>query len=273
MKYFLTTLLALTTQAFTINANIPIRFADPELRVHVADNTCANVTDSADEIMDMVEEAASNYWNKIATSSLHIKGGNILTVDSDYTTEQICSSGEAGCSSQVPDTNTGILIVCNRNTSVFTSTGILAVTLPNNLDGATIRGSVIGINDIAGTRYNSETRAQKIALFAHEIGHAFGLGHSKITDSLMYYRNMTGRETIGEDDWDGATYLYPKEQIPMCGTIEEINKQVDDKLHKSDLHHHNEHAPAKPSGGAVMGLFMLLLALVMTKYRTLEKIS
>ncbi|AYF44350.1 metallopeptidase family M84 [Halobacteriovorax sp. BALOs_7] len=269
MKILLSFILAFSAQAFTINANIPIRFADPEIRVHVADNACSNITDSADEIMDMVEIAASNYWNKISTSSLHLKGGNIQTVDSAYTTNGICNAGSAGCSTQVPDTNRDILIVCNGNTDVFTSVGILAVTLPNNLSGATIVGSVIGINDISGTKYNEQTRAQKIALFAHEIGHAFGLGHSKLEDSLMYFRNLTGRETIGEDDWDGATYLYPKEQIPMCGTIEQIDKQIDDKLEGTNL---SEQSPAKPSGGFFIGAIMLLLSLIITRFTNQEKI-
>lgn len=266
MKILLSFILTLTANAFTINANIPIRFSNPEIRVHVADNACANVTDSADEIMDMVEDAASNYWNKIATSSLHLKGGSIKTVDAAYTTEEFCTGDPVNC---IPETNRDILIVCNGNTADFTSVGILAVTLPNNLSGTTIRGSVIGINDIAGTKYNEQTRAQKVALFAHEIGHAFGLGHSSLEDSLMYFRNLTGRETIGEDDWDGATYLYPKEQIPMCGTIEDVSQQVDDKYIGENL---SEQVPAKPSGGFFIGALMLLLGLILTKFKILKNI-
>ncbi|MFG1498619.1 matrixin family metalloprotease [Halobacteriovorax sp. XZX-3] len=271
MKFIISLLLSTYTLAFTINANIPIRFASPEIRVDIADNACANITDSADEIMDMVEIAVSDYWNKIATSSLHLKGGDILTVNNDYTTEQICAAGEAGCVSQVPSTNTQILIVCNSNNTVFTSTGILAVTLPNNLNGTVIQGSVIGLNDIAGTRYNDQTRAQKIALFAHEIGHAFGLGHSSKESSLMYFRNLTGRETIGQDDWDGATYLYPKEQIPMCGSIAPIKDSakydghIYEDIEKKISTEFSEHPPAKDSAALIAGLCMLLLVLVSTK--------
>ncbi|MFG1486784.1 matrixin family metalloprotease [Halobacteriovorax sp. RZ-1] len=271
MKLILCLLFSTYSFAFTINANIPIRFSNPEIRVDVADNACANITDSADEIMDMVEIAASEYWNKIATSSLHLKGGNILTVDADYTTEQICAAGEAGCVSQVPSTNTQILIVCNSNNTVFTSTGILAVTLPNNLSGTEIQGSVIGLNDIAGTRYNDQTRAQKIALFAHEIGHAFGLGHSSKESSLMYFRNLTGRETIGQDDWDGATYLYPKEQIPMCGSIAPVKDSanlgghINEEIEKKISTQYSERPSAKDSAALIAGLGMLLLVLVTSK--------
>lgn len=257
MKIIVALLINFAAMAFTINANIPIRFANPEIRVHIANNACANVTDTADEIMDLVEIAVNEYWNKISTSSLHLKGGDLMSVAAAYTTDQICSTSEPGCTTPVPSTNTDILIVCNGNTSVFTSTGILAVTLPNNLSGTTIRGAVIGINDIAGTRYNTQTREQKISLFAHEIGHAFGLGHSSVKDSLMYFQNLTGRETIGRDDWDGATYLYPKDQLPICGSIDVIDDRIDNGGNEI-----RERSSAKDSVGFMAGLAMLILGLL-----------
>ncbi len=251
MKLLIALLISTYSYAsFTILANVPIRFANPEIRVDVAADGCANLNDTPDEILDMVDIAVSEYWNKISTSSLHLRAGDIVTVSSDYNNNMICDEDEPTCLNPVPNTNKQVLIVCNSNNNPFSSSGILAVTLPNNLNGAEIVGAVIGINAKATTKYNDQTRAQKIALLAHEIGHAFGLGHSSDTASLMYFRNLSGRETIGVDDWQGATYLYPKEQAPICGTVEKIDDEI------------REHPTAKTSAGLKAGLGVLLLSLI-----------
>jgi hypothetical protein len=41
----------------------------------------------------------------------------------------------------------------------------------------------------------------------------------------MYAANINGRVALCQDDWDGITFLYPKEQgaMAVCGTIEDIN--------------------------------------------------
>jgi hypothetical protein len=75
------------------------------------------------------------------------------------------------------------------------------------------------------------------AVIAHEIGHAFGLGHSEYKHNLMYY--SVGGKTqkwLGIDDIDGATYLYPHDAemaglLGSCGTIKDISKH---KLENSD---------------------------------------
>ena len=56
---------------------------------------------------------------------------------------------------------------------------------------------------------------------AHEIGHAFGLGHTSISDALMFYATMDKRVALGQDDIDGMTYLYPAEQpkVLSCGSV------------------------------------------------------
>ena len=53
----------------------------------------------------------------------------------------------------------------------------------------------------------------KIVL-AHEMGHLLGLGHSADTKALMYY-DASAKTTLGlaKDDYDGITYLYPRDEI------------------------------------------------------------
>ena len=80
------------------------------------------------------------------------------------------------------------------------------------------------INDVAGTQFAVKSRTEKVSIIAHELGHAFGLGHSPVKDSLMYYATINMRESLGSDDIDGISYLYPKQQPMSCGSIVDKSK-------------------------------------------------
>ena len=78
---------------------------------------------------------------------------------------------------------------------------------------------------MSNNSFNSKSRGEQVAIIAHEIGHAIGLGHSQFDHNLMYYQSISTRERLGWDDIDGVTYLYPTEQpIGGCGVIEDISK-------------------------------------------------
>jgi hypothetical protein len=102
-------------------------------------------------------------------------------------------------------------------------TGVIAVTVPNNFSGKKIAGAVILIND-SGT-FGNLSRNDQIAVLAHEMGHALGLGHSEDDAALMYYRTIDLRSNLGQDDIDGISYLYPMHVDAFglfggfCGTI------------------------------------------------------
>ena len=215
------TLLLNYAHGFNLNGSALATYGDPTIFIHVGDNQCANFTDSPEDIMDMVRVAMDQYWNTVSTSELELKAGSIKNVAASFYTDQICSPA-VGC---VPAVDSGILIVCNSNGSTFSSAGILAVALPNNVSGATINGCVIGLNSIASSKFITSSRESKISTLAHEIGHCIGLGHPEHQDSLMYQSTIGKRFKLGRDDWDGATFLYPKDQGPagFCGTIYDIN--------------------------------------------------
>ncbi|OIQ20470.1 MAG: hypothetical protein BM556_00580 [Bacteriovorax sp. MedPE-SWde] len=221
-KILLLLLISSYTYAFTLVGSSIAVFEEGDITVNVGAQACTNVTDSPDELLNLVSEATEKFWNRVSTSELELQVGSLQTISASFYTDQICSSG-AGC---VPAVSSGILIVCNSNTTTFNSASKLAVALPNNVSGSNIVGAIVAINDAAGTSFNTQTREEKISVLAHEIGHAFGLGHSKFKDSLMFPANQSGRTNLGRDDWDGATFLYPKEQGPMglCGTTTDVSK-------------------------------------------------
>jgi len=97
----------------------------------------------------------------------------------------------------------------------------IALTVPNNVAGQNIVSATLLINDVASNQFQSKSRAEQTAILAHEIGHAIGLGHSPVIDSLMYYQSISTRFRLGWDDIDGITYLYPTEQpFSGCGSVD-----------------------------------------------------
>jgi hypothetical protein len=197
---------------FTLNTSTGAAFEADEVAVNVASITCTNLGVSNEELLSLAEEAVDRFWNRVSTSRLQMIRGQISPVAAAFGTDVITSSALS-----VPS---GILISCNTSTGNFANSSILAVALPTNATGRTINGSLILINDQANNQFASRTRDEQISIIAHEIGHAIGLGHSSVEDSLMFFKSLAIRVELGEDDLAGVTFLYPREQPFGCGTID-----------------------------------------------------
>ncbi len=212
----LTTLLCLEARAFTLNNTIGARFKDAEVDVRVGINpgACANI--DLDEVAGLVGDAVNEFWNRVPTSRLKLKdAGSFNTGDDDYRTGELCLLGGAGaCAPAVPSAD-GIVITCNSNVTNFSGGGLLALTLPNRIRGKDIKSAVVLLND-TGPNFNNLSRNKKVAVIAHELGHAIGLGHSEERAALMYYAVVPTRNRLGQDDIDGVTYLYPV-QLDLYG--------------------------------------------------------
>jgi len=218
---FFVFLIQLPAQAFTLNNSAKLTFNKDEVKVNIAAGLCANVGISDEEFLSIVDDAVESFWNKTPTSRLKLKKGSAVSVSGNYRTENVCVGGTNCDPNPNLKVSSDILIACNDNTTNFPNSAILGLSLPNNIDGKTIVGSIVLINDRSDTRFDTKTRPEKVAIIAHELGHAFGLGHSPVADSLMYYATINDRENLGADDMDGITYLYPKQQPGGgCGTID-----------------------------------------------------
>ena len=225
MKIFiLLFLLSFKAYAFTFNNSIEAGFEDPRIIVNVNGADCENSDLDPDTIYNMAFDAVTDYWNRVPSTSLFLVMGTI-TEDATNTfyTQPICSSTNPCVPNENVKVDKYILISCNNNKENFPSGNILGLTLPNNISDGYIRGSLFLLNDTKGNVFDSLSRDEIVAVIAHELGHAIGLGHSPTDAALMYYSLVPKRRSVGIDDMEGVTYLYPKDQpfgIISCATID-----------------------------------------------------
>jgi Matrixin len=227
MRFFvqLALLLGLITptlaRAFTLSNSAAAAYKQDTVKVNVAAHSCDNLGVTNDQLLGIINQAVDQYWNKVPSSRLRMEAGNLSTVAAAFQTDRICNAGtdcEPNTALTVPSE---ILVSCNTSTDNFSSGAVLAVTVPNNIQGRTIQGALILLNDRVDNQFQNKSHDEQVAILAHEIGHALGLGHSSVSDSLMYFRSIPTRRSLGWDDIDGITYLYPTEQpFSGCGSIQ-----------------------------------------------------
>lgn len=220
MKYFILGLLMTSfAHAWTLNNNFGASFKDNNVKVFVdAGTTCATNSITVSELEGMIGPAVEKFWNEVPTSSLKLDAAGYSEAIFTMNHGRLCSPTDDACitaGNAEPDPTkklipavTNIVIGCNDHPSNFGGAGVLAVTVPNKFSGKKIAGAVILINDTAAT-FGNLSRSDQIAVLAHEIGHAIGLGHSEDKAALMYYRTVNLRSNLGQDDIDGVSYLYP----------------------------------------------------------------
>lgn len=222
------TLLVTDIFAFTLNNSVGASFPENEVKVNVTNASCSNIGIASSRILELASVAVDRFWNTVPTSRLRIERGSVLSLSSDFETDTLCSSGLSSSCTPNPVLihSQDIVISCNQNTSNFPgSNDVLALAVPNNISNGEIKGATILLNDTASTGLTGKSDDEMIAIIAHEIGHAIGLGHSRFAKNLMHYESSSSRIYLGEDDVYAITYLYPtKQPIAGCGSITTHNK-------------------------------------------------
>lgn len=205
-------LFSLNSLAFTLTYPERARLPSNEVSVDVASNSCAVAGfNTSEEFLAFVERAVDEYWNKVGSCALKLKKGVVNAADT--------SAGDLTANMSKATVGT-ILIGCSSDGAVISGTtlGIASINrAPSD------RGLVL-LNNVS-TNFANLTEQEKLATIAHEIGHAFGLGHSSDDVALMFYSVGTKvQERLTIDDFDGCTYLYPHDSPGSCSSVALVDK-------------------------------------------------
>lgn len=222
MKYLLIYLCFITqAQAWTLGGSGTMGFqTSSDINVYVASNTCQHAGFTSAQMQSLIEDAAATFWNSVPTSSLKLTYISVKNIDT--------SSSDINTLINNSVSNNQILVGCSADATTFSSGSILAVGGMGCLTNSDCRGAVL-LNDTASTLLSSISYDTVKSTFAHELGHALGLGHTSVPEALMYYSATNKvQKKLNQDDIDGITYLYPNEKkvsgfAGACGTIDTKN--------------------------------------------------
>jgi len=198
----------------------PPRYGN-RITIRPGDNDCSNAGLTAQEFREFIQRSIDDYWNSVPTSRLQFVVGESIDIDETGTTSNALGLASVG----------EIVVGCSDSATTFSSGSTLAV---GGMSTTQARGVVL-INNTAGTRFDDVDEIARVSTFAHELGHAIGIGHSRVEYALMYYSVTAGvvNEHLTEDDADAITYLSPTEKkagglAGACGTIDLDNDQNGD---------------------------------------------
>jgi len=198
-----------TAGAFTLNSSTDSTakgWSNPELAILVNPAACPASVDIISAVRDAID-----FWNKIPTSRLQLSYGGTTTSTASGSPPVIyCEVNFQASTGGSQDSIPGVAYVSRSGQNIAS--------------GRIVLNSSAGLANIA----NLDKTYLSITI-AHEIGHLIGLGHSQSQSALMYYSiGSKLNVALSQDDMDGASYLYPLneldgDKIAGCGLVSRID--------------------------------------------------
>ena len=227
---------------FSLNNNTGKGFSSNEIDVYIADTDCSGAGFTTERYKALVSSAVKRFWNNVPTSALFL---DVKGIRSDI---DIDGDDHDAALNKVP--RNSILAGCNDSADQFSNASILG-SAKMKCSGSTCYAVLI-LNAHPNSSLPDKDEGVIEDIIAHELGHAFGLGHSKLKPSLMYY-SVSGKfqKWLGQDDIDGVSYLYPHDSevdilgMSLLGNCGSINMNGD-----------NQHGFFK---SVLIGLILILL--------------
>ena len=199
---FLISLISSNSFAWTLVYKGAEGFPTNEITVNVAStNSCSNAGLTASSLLTHLESAMDKFWNQVSESALVLKIGELKSIDID---------GDSLTDVANKAADNTILVGCNDDISSF-SGGFTGAVGGLACSSTVCKGAVI-VNTHSNTNVDTYSEDTLHSLLAHEIGHAIGLGHSSVEESLMYYSlSAKTQDFLHQDDINGISWLYPNE--------------------------------------------------------------
>ena len=150
LLFILSFLLTTKLFAFTLSVSNGAFYKNNVVKVNVGDN-CQNLGVTSGGLLSLAVEAAEQFWNKVPTSRLRLEQGAVVPVDAAFRSDSICNSDNPCVPNPALIHAHEVLITCNINATKFSSTSIIALTVPNGVAGQNITTSTLLINDMGKT--------------------------------------------------------------------------------------------------------------------------
>lgn len=101
--------------------------------------------------------------------------------------------------------------------------GVIGLTEISFNNSGAIQRAVITLNDDKNFRstpgFNAGSSVYLGDVVTHEIGHLFGLSHSEVLNSTMFYSNYSGQSTVALDDRSGIRQKYDQSFGTITGYV------------------------------------------------------
>ncbi len=225
-----------------------------------ADTVTLDIDSSCSSSLSEVQSAvgsALNLWNGVPSTNLTVKTGTTVQLP-------LAITSYVGTSPTALAPVGNPIIVCEANFSA--DTGLDPDSIPGfagalNVDPTSgkMLGALLVLNiESSGTASITNLAASlTTVILAHEIGHILGLGHSADTNALMYYSVTPDKvAALAQDDVDGITYLYPREE-PTGGKAFGCGSLASGRgISKKNRSKGSEHT-VPPGAAEIVSLFMI----------------
>ena len=180
----------------------------------------------SNDVLNAAIDAGVNLWNSVSTTNVKLTRGG--------TTGDLASDAQA---SPAVITDSPV-ILCDNNFTTNVGQGdtnvgnhVTAVTFVRSNSSGQMAFAVMVLNSDTGKSGNIANfdATQLSDIVSHEMGHAMGLGHSGLQEALMYYvSDAKTTLNLAQDDVDGITFLYPRQEPTSgfmgCGTLKNVGK-------------------------------------------------